>query len=287
MASSPYRRATQIIGPALGLLIGLAGLALSGAPTLALLLGVGGTLVEWMHSALGQPGDARRRSQQAALLALGAADRRHHAGRFAAEFWTGPVALAHSAARHATASRPGMTGKAWAACCCGLPGRPGPWPCGRCGAGAGSWPAAMWRCRCGLPAWRWPRRSPPTASDRSLLLSLPPLAALAAFALPTLKRSVASLIDWFTLLFFTGCAHHHLGHLDCHADRRSTAARRQCGQAGAGVRAQFFADRLCSGGRCHAGLGLAGALAHGRAPRSHLEIAGAARGRRHACAGCC
>ena len=45
-----------------------------------------------------------------------------------------------------------------------------------------------------------------SAADRSLLLSLPPLAALAAFALPTLKRSVASLIDWFTLLFFTTCA---------------------------------------------------------------------------------
>ena len=43
------------------------------------------------------------------------------------------------------------------------------------------------------------------AADRSLLLALPPLAALAAFALPTLKRSVASLIDWFTLLFFTSC----------------------------------------------------------------------------------
>ena len=43
------------------------------------------------------------------------------------------------------------------------------------------------------------------AADRSLLLSLPPLAALAAFALPTLKRSVASLIDWFTLIFFTSC----------------------------------------------------------------------------------
>ena len=43
------------------------------------------------------------------------------------------------------------------------------------------------------------------AADRSLLLCLPPLAALAAFALPTFKRSVASLIDWFTLLFFTGC----------------------------------------------------------------------------------
>ena len=44
------------------------------------------------------------------------------------------------------------------------------------------------------------------SSDRSLLLGLPALAALAAFALPTLRRAVAALIDWFTLLFFTGCA---------------------------------------------------------------------------------
>ena len=44
------------------------------------------------------------------------------------------------------------------------------------------------------------------AGDRALLLALPALAALAAFALPTLGRSVAALIDWFTLLFFTGCA---------------------------------------------------------------------------------
>jgi hypothetical protein len=44
------------------------------------------------------------------------------------------------------------------------------------------------------------------SADRSLLLALPALAALAAFALPTLKRSVAALIDWFTLLFFSGCA---------------------------------------------------------------------------------
>lgn len=44
------------------------------------------------------------------------------------------------------------------------------------------------------------------AADRSLLLALPALAALAAFALPTLKRSVSALIDWFTLIFFTGCA---------------------------------------------------------------------------------
>ena len=44
------------------------------------------------------------------------------------------------------------------------------------------------------------------ASDRSLLLALPALATLAAFALPTLERSVSALIDWFTLLFFSGCA---------------------------------------------------------------------------------
>lgn len=44
------------------------------------------------------------------------------------------------------------------------------------------------------------------ASDRALLLALPALACLAAFALPTLSRSVTALIDWFALLFFTGCA---------------------------------------------------------------------------------
>lgn len=37
--------------------------------------------------------------------------------------------------------------------------------------------------------------------ERTLLLSLPSLACLAAFALPTLKRSFSALIDWFTLLF--------------------------------------------------------------------------------------
>lgn len=42
-------------------------------------------------------------------------------------------------------------------------------------------------------------------SDRALLLGLPALATLAAFALPTLGRTVTAAIDWFTLLFFTGC----------------------------------------------------------------------------------
>lgn len=42
------------------------------------------------------------------------------------------------------------------------------------------------------------------SSEQTLLLALPAMASLAAFALPTLKRQVASLIDWFTLLFFSG-----------------------------------------------------------------------------------
>ena len=205
MASSPYRRATQIIGPALGLLIGLAGLALSGAPTLALLLGVGGTLVEWTHSrwgSLGSHADAasRQHSWHWVLLIAG-------------------ITLAVSLLSF------GLDLWRWRIDLPGADGQPAwndwkslgrlllwfTWP---------AWPLAFWTL------WGWRRQLASrhvalplwfagmavvsalttTASDRSLLLSLPPLAALAAFALPTLKRSVASLIDWFTLLFFTGCA---------------------------------------------------------------------------------
>ena len=41
------------------------------------------------------------------------------------------------------------------------------------------------------------------AGDRALLLALPALCTLAAFALPTFDRSMSALIDWFTLLFFS------------------------------------------------------------------------------------
>jgi hypothetical protein len=87
------------------------------------------------------------------------------------------------------------------------------WPC---------WPLALWS----LWSWRrqwgrqwslhvvWPLTMVvivsltsifTTASERTLLLALPAYAALASFALPTLQRSVTALIDWFTLLFFSGC----------------------------------------------------------------------------------
>src|SRR5205085_4093259 len=83
-----------------------------------------------------------------------------------------------------------------------------------------AWPLALWT------VWRWRRQltrrhvalplwfalvSLATTMlapnpDRALLLGLPALATLAAFALPTFQRSVGALIDWFTLLFFSGCA---------------------------------------------------------------------------------
>lgn len=83
-----------------------------------------------------------------------------------------------------------------------------------------AWPLAMWTL------WRWRRQwlrphlliplwitsvgliASLTTNhfDRTLLLALPAMATLAALALPTLRRSVSAFIDWFTLLFFSGCA---------------------------------------------------------------------------------
>jgi 4-amino-4-deoxy-L-arabinose transferase-like glycosyltransferase len=83
-----------------------------------------------------------------------------------------------------------------------------------------AWPLALWTL------WRWRRHlshrhiSVPlvavvvalganlamNGSDRALMLGLPGLAVLAAFALPTLKRSASAAIDWFSMFFFTVCA---------------------------------------------------------------------------------
>ena len=43
-------------------------------------------------------------------------------------------------------------------------------------------------------------------SDRALMLGVPGMAVLAAFALPTFKRSTSAAIDWFSMFFFTLCA---------------------------------------------------------------------------------
>ena len=43
-------------------------------------------------------------------------------------------------------------------------------------------------------------------SDRALLLAVPGIAVLAAFALPTLSRSASAAVDWFSVFFFSGLA---------------------------------------------------------------------------------
>lgn len=203
MAASPYRRATRVAGPALGLLIGLTGLTLSGAPTLALLFGLGGTLVERTHMRWGNPQtDALSRQQSWHwVLLIACTTALVTLLSLKLDLWRWRIQLPGAAGESAWSDWRSL-GRLllWFT-----------WP---------AWPLALWTL------WRWRRQLSSrhvalplwfatmavlsclttTASDRSLLLSLPPLAALAAFALPTFKRSVASLIDWFTLLFFTGCA---------------------------------------------------------------------------------
>lgn len=209
MSASPYRKASRLVGPAMGLAIGLVGLSLSGAPTLALLLGAGGTMVEWSRQRMAANDDAGTKLLAGTLQR----DARHWvyliatltcvAGvlAYGLDLWTWRIQLPGTD-EQTLLNDVRRLGRLllWFT-----------WP---------AWPLALWTL------WRWRRQLvsrhvalplwfasvaigatlTTDASDRSLLLSLPPLAALAAFALPTLKRSVASLIDWFTLLFFSGCA---------------------------------------------------------------------------------
>ena len=179
---------------ALGLFIGLGGLALSGAASMAMLFGAGGLGVCLFDRA--GPTEAARTTPWLGigilLLALGLTAAL--AGWL--DLWRWRISLGGLASDAASLGRLML----WFT-----------WP---------AWPLALWTL------WRWRRQlasrhvalplwfvlvSAVTtwvtpSSDRSLLLGLPAMATLAAFALPTLRRSVAALIDWFTLLFFSGCA---------------------------------------------------------------------------------
>ncbi len=184
LAALPHNPATA----AVALLAGLTGLTLSGAPAMAALFATGGLAIELADRAA--PGRWRSAAIVAAALATA-------------------LALATLLSLwHWRIGQPG-TLREWKPL-----GRLilwFTWP---------AWPLAIWTL------WRWRRQLgsrhvalplwftvvalgttlATPSSDRSLLLGLPALATLAAFALPTLGRSVAALIDWFTLLFFSGCA---------------------------------------------------------------------------------
>ncbi|UUX97728.1 hypothetical protein [Aquabacterium sp. J223] len=77
------------------------------------------------------------------------------------------------------------------------------------------WTLWQWRRRLGEPHLGLPLATTGVGlvstiamggSDRALMLALPGMAVLAAFALPTLRRSTAAAMDWFSVFFFTACA---------------------------------------------------------------------------------
>ena len=204
LAASPYRGVNKRSGALAGLVVGLVGLTLSGAPTLAIVLGVGGAGVEYLQrcrSGAAKGENPFERSPQPWLAAIVLTTLLAALMAWLLDLWRWRIQLPGQTTLSAwTEWRKLGQLLVWFT-----------WP---------AWPLAL------ITLWRWRRQLTSrhvalplwfagtavlvtlttTASDRSLLLGLPPLATLAAFALPTLKRSVASLIDWFTLLFFTSCA---------------------------------------------------------------------------------
>ncbi len=207
----PYRR----VGPTIAVFLGSTGLALSGAPALALLLGFGSLAIAWR-----QRRRAVGRSPAMASVDFDGAPApgaSYPAGAILTLVTGFVLALALSLALHLLQWRFNLPGS--------RNGVSAPselrsllnlllwftWP---------TWPLAIWTL------WRWRRQLrarhvalpvlflaiPLLATfttsfgERSLLLGLPALATLAAFALPTFRRSAAALIDWFTLLFFSGSA---------------------------------------------------------------------------------
>ena len=183
LGAAPFRPR----GARAALLAALPALAASGAPTVALVMGSAAALV----CARSSFADVRRiAGWVAAATALAAL------AALAAGSWRWRIAGAWSVADA------GSVARQWAWFL---------WPV---------WPAVLWTL------WRWRGHlhhrhvAVPLVlglaallanlalrgSDRALLLALPATAVLAAFALPTLRRSASAAIDWFSMLFFSASA---------------------------------------------------------------------------------
>jgi len=194
-AARPYRT----LAPAVCAVLGLSGLTLSGAPAIGAFLATGGALICLLDRSP-ESGAQRSRALWAGCIALLGLVLAVLASKL--NLWRWRIELPQASWDEWRSMGRLLLWFTWPA-----------------------WPLALWtlwRWRHQLLQFRAPSRhlalplwftgvavaaTLSTASaDRSLLLALPALAALAAFALPTLKRSVAALIDWFTLLFFSGCA---------------------------------------------------------------------------------
>ena len=187
MAALPRRPAVA----GLWLFAGMAGLALSGAPAMAMFFGTGGLVISLLD------GEGRGDTSRAAPWHTAAILAAALLGTMLLAWWLDLWRWRISPERDWRGLGRLLLWFTWPA-----------WP-------LALWTLWGWRRQLGsrhvaLPLWFVLVSVVTTAvtpsSDRSLLLGLPALATLAAFALPTLRRRVAALIDWFTLLFFSGCA---------------------------------------------------------------------------------
>lgn len=188
VAAMPHRT----VAPAIALVVGLLGLTLAGAPALAAMLGIGSMALVALA-----PGSSTDRRWPWALGLLAVTLLAAWAA-WALDLWRWRIVGGGTGAKEWQSLVRLLIWFGWPA-----------------------WPLALWTL------WRWRKQIvsrqghrhlllplwfsvvsvaatlSTQPADRALLLGLPAMAALAAFALPTLRRSVGALIDWFTLLFFT------------------------------------------------------------------------------------
>ncbi len=188
VATLPYRT----VAPAVALVAGMVGLTLAGAPTISALLGVGCIVLVVLAPAA----SSDRRLRWAVALTVVTVLAAVLAWQL--DLWRWRLL---NAATEGKEFRSLLRLLLWFG-----------WP---------AWPMATWTL------WRWrkqlfngqPHRHlwlplwfslvsvgatfTTQPADRALLVGLPAIATLAAFALPTFRRSMAALIDWFTLLFFS------------------------------------------------------------------------------------
>ena len=197
--------------------------------------------------------------------------------RWPARCWPGGWARGAGACRFA--STRGSCFRS-AACGCGSCGPPGCLPCGHSGAGAATCSIDTCRCRCSTVVVALLASFAMGGSDRALLLGLPGLAVLAAFALPTLEpqhHGGHRLVLDDPVHAVRRCA---VGHLSVGADGRAGQACSQRRTPGARIRAAVFSVGPGTGTGGDGLLDRAAALAHRPPPRGAVEEPGASRWRR-------
>lgn len=191
MAYHPYKAAAAMV-------FGMLGMGLSGAPTMAVLFGLGASIITFTQRSWGDnPGRVHQQARLWAAAWLAAT-------LIGAALITGLQQWSWHLVDSTRDAGELLQLLLWFC-----------WP---------AWPLALWT----LWVWRRQIAEPShyphlsiallfallpviaclssTPADRALLLGLPAIATLAAFALPTFRRSISALIDWFTLLFFTAGA---------------------------------------------------------------------------------